>query len=386
MRKLLLLIALFISMPANAVILPGYVDTGGNPVHTRDEVDVQVAVVVQPVPQGYRYTYTLTSMQSSKQNIDFFAIYLPDPYSSVVPVLEGSPWPKSKGGFPNNPVQTNILGQAYPPELWYIGWVPVDDFNEIQPGNTIAGFTFVSPYPPGSAEGYVEGWSYGPVTPEDGPGAPEFYQRSKYGEGKVVPVIGPVKPATPNVTDSYSLIACTGGLCDVQLDITGPQDPYGTAYTYTWSGAFGTATGAKPIVQLAAGTYTVSVAVSDPYATLVTATMPITVVGSTPTPTVPILGNITPAQAAALTPAQLKALTPTQLTSAVSLLTPTQLTSLTPSQLTGLTPVQINSISAWLTPTQLLAIQGIEDEHDKHDDENDDSDSDEEDSKDKGDE
>jgi len=110
----------------------------------------------------------------------------------------------------------------------------------------------------------------------------------------VFSVIGPVKPATPNVTDNYSVVGCVAGICDVQLDITGPMDPYGTAYTYNWSGAFGTAIGAKPLVQLAAGTYQVSVSVSDPYATLVTATMPVTVVDPNPPIVVapPVGGNV----------------------------------------------------------------------------------------------
>ncbi len=282
MQRLLLTVSLLFSTHASAVILPGLVDIFGNPVHSEDEVDTQIGTVVQKVPQGYRYTYTVTSMQSSKQNLVQFAVFLPDPYSAIVPGFEGSPWQNSKGSFPNNPTNPPPLGYVYSPSSFRISWTAFYPQFEIQPGGAATGFTFVSPHPPGNAEGYVRGRSNPPVTAEDGSGAPEYYHRSKYGPGKIIPVIGPVKPITPNVTDNYSVVGCAGGICDVQLDIIGPQDPYGNVYTYTWSGAFGTATGAKPIVQLAAGTYQVSVAVSDPYATLVTATMPITVVDPNP--------------------------------------------------------------------------------------------------------
>ncbi|RME34929.1 MAG: hypothetical protein D6794_10050, partial [Deltaproteobacteria bacterium] len=155
----------------------------------------------------------------------------------------------------------------------------------LHPGQTLSGVAFVSPYPPGMIQLYAEGYVKGPSAPDGmAPvgGATEFSRNSPYGPGKVMPVIGPVKPASPNVTDNYSVIRCTGGLCDVQLDITGPMDPYGTKYTYTWTGPFGTAAGAKPVVRLAPGAYTVSVSVSDPYATLATATMPVTVVDPNP--------------------------------------------------------------------------------------------------------
>jgi len=146
----------------------------------------------------------------------------------------------------------------------------------------LPGFSFVSPYPPGVTEAYAEGVTEGPWYDDVPGGYDAFDTVTPYGPGKVMPVIGPVKPASPNVTDNYSVIGCAGGVCDVQLDITGPMDPYGTTYTYTWTGPFGTAAGAKPVVRLAPGAYTVSVSVSDPYATLATATLPVTVVDPNP--------------------------------------------------------------------------------------------------------
>ncbi|MDX8396512.1 MAG: hypothetical protein R8K22_08875, partial [Mariprofundaceae bacterium] len=81
---------------ATARVLPGWFDLRGNPVHTADEVDVQVNTVVQPVAQGYRYSYTVTSLPSSLQNLVVFEIALPDPYS-VIAGTETSPWPNSQG-------------------------------------------------------------------------------------------------------------------------------------------------------------------------------------------------------------------------------------------------------------------------------------------------
>jgi len=155
----------------------------------------------------------------------------------------------------------------------------------------LAGFSFISPYPPGIAEAYAEGMTNRPYYDDVPGGYDAFDVVTPYGPGKVFPVIGPVKPLAPNVTDNYSVVGCVAGLCDVQLDITGPQDPYGTAYSYQWSGAFGSAAGAKPVVKLAAGAYQVSVAVSDPYATLVTATMPVTVVDPNPPVVTPPTGG-----------------------------------------------------------------------------------------------
>ncbi|WP_038249915.1 PKD domain-containing protein [Ghiorsea bivora] len=264
---------------AQARVLPGWFDSQGNPVHTADEVNVQVNVTVQATPQGYRYTYSITSLPNSLQNLVVFEVALSDPYS-VVAGTEASPWPHSQGTYFGNPKHPSTLG--YQPSLETLSILWSNRFSTFSPGLTLSGFMFISPYPPAMISGRIEGDTEPPVIWDEEQDIPEFYNQTIYGPGKIIPVIGPVKPTTPNVTDNYSVLGCVGGICDVQLDITGPQDPYGTAYTYTWSGAFGTAMGAKPVVQLAAGTYQVSVAVSDPYATLVTATMPITVVDPNP--------------------------------------------------------------------------------------------------------
>jgi len=348
--SVIIILTLFTS-PASARVLPSWLDLQGNPVHTADEVDVQVGVTVQSVPQGYRYTYSVTSLPSSLQDLIMFEVALPDPYS-VLAGSENSPWLDTLGAYPNNPKYPASPGYVYNLSTITISWF--NPFGAFSPGTTLTGFTFISPYPPHITKAHIQGNANDPVIWDDEQDVPEFYDQTIYGPGKVIPVIGPVKPATPNVTDNYSVVGCVAGICDVQLDITGPMDPYGTTYSYLWTGAFGSATGAKPLVQLTAGTYNISVSVSDPYATLVTATMPMTVVDPNPA------AVITPAQAAALTPAQLANLTPAQVASVIAALSPTQIAMLTPLQVAALTPAQVAVSLAALSPAQIAALSPLQ--------------------------
>ncbi|MBL4760984.1 MAG: PKD domain-containing protein [Mariprofundaceae bacterium] len=266
---------------ANAKVLPGLVDELGNPVHTADEFTLHISTSIAPDPQGYKYSYIISNDVLSSQSVWDFRFFFQDPYA-MIQGTASTPW--------GTPTQPKLVGNKYN-FTSYFGSDPdglnPDGLNPqpLLPNQTLSGVSFVSPYPPGIIQLYAEGYVKGPWVPDGmAPigGAPAFSLNSPYGPGKVMPVIGPVKPATLNVTNNYSVLGCAGGICDVQLDITGPQDPTGTAYSYLWTGVFGTTTGAKPIVQLAAGNYTVSVTVSDPSATLVTATMPITVVDPNP--------------------------------------------------------------------------------------------------------
>ncbi len=288
-RSVLFICMIFLGMAqAHAIVLPGWLDWGGKPVHTEDEVDVRIDATVARVAQGYRYTFTLTSLPSSRQHLNIFEVYLPDPHTGVVPGTENSPWAKSRGWFPYNPLaKPNEAAPpdfVYPPEYWRISWVALLRPDKLQPGMSASGFTFVSPFPPGVGEAYVEGYSNPPVQRVNGVPLGEeeampsaWLRRSKYGPGKVVPVIGPVKPATPG-GKKYAVLGCAGGVCDVQLDITGSMDPTGAKYTYQWTGPFGSATGARPVVRLAPGAHTVSVTVSNAQGVvLATATLPVAV-------------------------------------------------------------------------------------------------------------
>ncbi|WP_038249920.1 hypothetical protein [Ghiorsea bivora] len=279
----ILLGILFLAIPSFAKVIPGLIDRSGNAVHTADEFNLSITTTVAPKPQGYQYTYNLSLGINSIQPIWQFMIFLPD-VASLIPNSSSSFWGKGWGPKVGSSKENTSIRWGTIPEK--------NNQNLLTPTGTHT-FTFTSPYPPGIAEAYAEGVTAGPWVPTDmASGNPlGFSNHTPYGPGKVFPVIGPVKPATPNVTDNYSVVGCAGGICDVQLDITGPQDPYGTTYTYTWTGAFGTATGAKPLVQLAVGNYNISVAVSDPYATLVTATMPITVIDPNPPVITPPAGG-----------------------------------------------------------------------------------------------
>jgi len=341
MKALFVIACCTLSTFAHSEIITDYFDVNGNPMHSGDEFNVSVNVVVQKNTQGYLYNYTVRSHSTSLQSIGHFAVIMRS--DAIVPNSSSMPlYIKMK----REPQASDVLSVM----SWVMSSNPINP-NLLVPGGQIRGLSFVSPYPPGIIQAYSKGLTEIPgdnaLYPD---GHPLYWQRTPYGAGKVFPVIGPVKPAAPNVTDNYSVVGCVVGICDVQLDITGPQDPYGTAYNYQWFGAFGTATGAKPLVQLAAGTYNVSVSVSDPYATLVTATMPITVVDSNPAAT------ITPAQAAALTPAQLANLTPAQVASVIAALSPTQITMLTPLQISALTPAQVAVSLAALSPAQIAAL------------------------------
>ncbi len=342
MKRVLLLISILVfSFVAEAKVLQGLIDRSGNPVHSADEFTLYISTTVTPDSQGYRYTYTLSNDVLSNQSVWSFRFFFQDS-NAIVLGTASTPW-----GVPTYP-RAGTTSRAFSS---YFGSDP-DLLNPqpLHPNSTLSGYTFLSPYPPGIIKVYVEGVSNYPWY-DSAPLNPDAYELyTPYGPGKVMPAIGPVKPAVPNVTDNYSVVGCVVGICDVQLDITGPMDPYGTAYNYQWSGAFGTATGAKPLVQLAAGTYNVSVSVSDPYATLVTATMPMTVVDPNPA------AIITPAQAAALTPAQLANLTPAQVASVIAALSPTQVAMLTPLQISALTPTQVAVSLAALSPAQIAAL------------------------------
>ncbi len=389
-RSIILITGIFIPAYGYAVILPGLFDEAGNPVHTADEFTLSVTADITKVTQGYQYRYSLHSSPSSTQDVWAFKVKLPA-VDGVVLNSTTSPW--GIGGYPKaiDPLRGNYFPNfSYTPEMLFVGWAfpPIKgDPRFLVPSGLVSGFTFISLYPPGISFAYAEGLTGEPafdVEPNSEDVSLPFDKHTPYGPGKIIPVIGPVKPTTPNVTDNYSVIGCAGGICDVQLDITGPQDPYGNVYSYQWTGAFGSAVGAKPIVQLAAGMYNVSVAVSDPYATLVTATMPISVVDPNPPVVVPLVAGaaLTPAQVAALTPAQVAALTPTQVSSIITLLSPAQIALLAPNQLVALSLVQVQAVSALLTPAQLSAAStSMTDEDGEHSSDNNSDDEPDEDDK-----
>lgn len=276
-----LFVLLIMSLQAEARILPGLIDRAGNPVHTADEFTLQVATVVTPDPQGYRYTYNLTNDGLSSQGVWWFVVFVDDAYS-MVKGSSNSPW--GKGAEPSPKAKE---------ELWAKGIRWNSDPDRINPppllpGQSLSGFSFLSTYPPGIIQAYAEGFSNSPwyenVPLEDD----DFDTNTPYGPGKVFAVIGPVKPVGAIAgapASNVTVQSCAGTACTVQINATGPMDPYGTAYKYTWTGPFGSASGINPTLQLPAGTTPVTLSVTDSNGTqLATATIDVVVVNPNPAP------------------------------------------------------------------------------------------------------
>jgi len=363
--KFFLILSLSIPLWAEAVVLPGLFDEMGNPLHTADEVNVSTSITVVKNGQGYQYTYVLKSLPTSVQDIWAFSVQLPAA-NGVVLGSTNSPW--GTAGYPNDPdEQLFVRTSPYTVTELMVGWaIPPSkgDVRLLLPGGQKGGFTFISPYPPSLTLGYVEGVTpypafLGEAVSEDV--AMPFHRNSSYGPGKIIPVIGPVKPAVVGGSN-YTVLSCAGLLCSVQISALGPQDPYGATYTYAWTGAFGTATGANPVVSLPVGTYPVQLSISDATGVvLVSMTQHIVV-------PMPAIAAITPAQLAALTAAQqaafvaqltaaqAAALTPVQVAALIGSFTPAQVASLTPAQLVVLTPAQVTTVAASLTPAQLASL------------------------------
>lgn len=95
----------------------------------------------------------------------------------------------------------------------------------------------------------------------------------------------PVADAGPDQRVSANS-SCQG---EVTLEGTGSTDPDNDTLTYTWSGPFGTATGATPTVKhLALGTHTITLTVDDGKGGTATDTVAVTVYDGTP----PTIGSL----------------------------------------------------------------------------------------------
>jgi hypothetical protein len=86
-------------------------------------------------------------------------------------------------------------------------------------------------------------------------------------------------------------VACGANcLAVVLLDGSSSSDPDGDPLTFTWTGSFGTASGATPSVSLPKGQHAISLTVSDPFGNTSSDTVIITIVDTTP----PVLASVNP--------------------------------------------------------------------------------------------
>ena len=89
-------------------------------------------------------------------------------------------------------------------------------------------------------------------------------------------------PPVANAGADQTVNAGADCLATVTLDGGGSSDPDGDALTYTWTGAFGTATGVSPAVSLPPGTHTITLTVADGRGGSASDTVSVTVVDATP--------------------------------------------------------------------------------------------------------
>jgi len=88
------------------------------------------------------------------------------------------------------------------------------------------------------------------------------------------------------------LVEATAIQTPVTLDGSGSNDPDGDTLSYTWTGAFGIATGVSPIVDLGLGTYTIQMSVDDGKGGIASDEVNIIVQDTTP-PTLNVPADIT---------------------------------------------------------------------------------------------
>jgi PKD domain/Beta-propeller repeat len=97
-----------------------------------------------------------------------------------------------------------------------------------------------------------------------------------------------VTSSTPDNQEPFAsagkdrIVVATGCAASVMLDGTFSSDPDGDPLTFTWSGDFGTATGATPSVNLEPGVHTITLTVEDGRGGVASDTVVITVVANTP--------------------------------------------------------------------------------------------------------
>jgi hypothetical protein len=127
------------------------------------QVTVHDSVSFDPVSGNYTYWYALTNESSSTQPISRFAI---SPSTGVFSISEPAHWTAFSGWQGNrNSVVWAVSDAGAPPVGWDGTNVYPSTF-ELQPGQTIAGFNFVTTYPPATATFYAQAFDTIPCCEE----------------------------------------------------------------------------------------------------------------------------------------------------------------------------------------------------------------------------
>lgn len=129
----------------------------------------------------YTYSYSFTSAASSLQEVESVTILLSDSSAIGVVVPKGwdySIWTDGNQGSPGNKlhlvaIEVDQLPADYVDDpSYYMRGIP-SNYN-IKPGQTLSGFSFQSPDPPGVVDFYAQGFTYIPDV-EDLPDPPPAY-------------------------------------------------------------------------------------------------------------------------------------------------------------------------------------------------------------------
>lgn len=202
---------------------------GGNQVNVQAKADV-----TYDADTGlYTYNYAFTNATSSRQEVDSVVILLGD--SSAINVMA----PKGWGSFAWNDGNQGLPGNKIEFATVEVGQLPADyvddpsyymrdvpSIYQIKPGQTLSGFSFQSPDPPGIVDFYAQGFTQIPDV-EDLPDPPlAYFDASESVKGQTkgpkyteTLYSGNRRPATDGFLVFKNLVNRDTKLAPVQVDI-----------------------------------------------------------------------------------------------------------------------------------------------------------------------
>jgi hypothetical protein len=131
--------------------------------------------------QRYSYSYSVHSLTQSQQTVGDFRVVFSPPNDSISQAATVQGW--DTPGIPSG------TGRPFNYIMW---WAPI--VNQIQPGNTTAGFAYITTQLPGICDYYAEGNHAFPWFPEGmaDDSIPGYDDLTPYGPGIVGKTVGPV--------------------------------------------------------------------------------------------------------------------------------------------------------------------------------------------------